>query len=34
MEALLRPQPVERQAYIDFNVITMQADSAENLISG
>jgi pimeloyl-ACP methyl ester carboxylesterase len=25
MEALLRPQPVERQAYIDFNVITMQA---------
>ena len=25
MEALLTPQPVERQAYIDFNVITMQA---------
>ena len=25
MEALLSPQPVERQAYIDFNVITMQA---------
>lgn len=24
MEALLTPQPVERQAYIDFNVITMQ----------
>ncbi len=25
MQALLTPQPVERQAYIDFNVITMQA---------
>lgn len=25
MEALLRPQPAERQAYIDFNVMTMQA---------
>jgi pimeloyl-ACP methyl ester carboxylesterase len=25
MEALLTPQPAERQAYIDFNVITMQA---------
>lgn len=25
MEALLTPQPVERQAYIDFNVKTMQA---------
>jgi len=24
MEALLTPQPVERQAYIDFNVVTMQ----------
>jgi len=24
MEALLAPQPVERQAYIDFNVVTMQ----------
>jgi pimeloyl-ACP methyl ester carboxylesterase len=25
LEALLTPQPVERQAYIDFNAITMQA---------
>ena len=25
MEALLTPQPVERQAYIDFNVVTMKA---------
>ena len=25
MEALLTPQPVERQAYIDFNAVTMQA---------
>ena len=25
MEALLSPQPAERRAYIDFNVITMQA---------
>jgi pimeloyl-ACP methyl ester carboxylesterase len=25
MEALLTPPPVERQAYIDFNVVTMQA---------
>jgi len=25
MEALLTPQPVERQAYLDFNVTTMQA---------
>ena len=24
MEALLTPQPVERQAYIDFNVVTMR----------
>jgi pimeloyl-ACP methyl ester carboxylesterase len=25
LEALLTPQPVERRAYIDFNVVTMQA---------
>ncbi len=25
MEALLTPPPAERQAYIDFNVVTMQA---------